>query len=148
MAHGVAHDPETRAKVVAEIISGCSPTDVALRYGIPKQTVHEWGRKARTAFVQTVRPYERTREEIANLVYDTLVETLGTYRAQLRIAADPEWIKTQTSGDLTNLAGMLLDRALRLLAGFRVSDSEDPAGGQPALESPAGSADAGAGVPG
>jgi transposase-like protein len=123
MAGGKVYPAEVRAQAVAAVVAGESATAVARRMGIPKATVQRW--------VVTDGPVNpdnaRTREAMAALIYDTLSDLLSSVRTQLRAASDEEWLAKQSAGDVAALLGAELDRAIRLLAGFRPAEPEPPA---------------------
>jgi transposase-like protein len=125
MAGGKVYPAAVRAHAGAAVAAGESVSAAARRLGIPKTTVQRWVLADGPA-----RPDNaRTREAMAALIYDTLTDLLGSVRAQLRAATDEEWLAKQSAGDIAALLGAELDRAIRLLAGFR------PA--QPGVDPPA-----------
>lgn len=96
---------------------------VAKRLGVHLSTVKGWWSEDRP-----VEPeYARTRERMAELIYDTLADILAAVRGQLRAATDEEWLARQDAGDVAALLGSEIDSAIRLLSGFRPAGPEQPA---------------------
>lgn len=127
--------------MVAELVTGCPPTEVAQRYDLPMQTVHQWKAEAITEFVRIEDTRARSREAMAELIYDTITDGLNALRVQLQVAADAEWLKKQTGGDFAAIMGATADRNIRLLAGLRPGESRDQRAiesGQPALDAESG----------
>src|SRR5689334_22263488 len=118
-----------RAKAVAQVLAGEQASVVAKRYKIDRSTVSRWVREDAPQLPTSQGARERTREQMAGLIYDTLADLLGAVRAQLQVAAGQEWLEKQTAGELASLLGTELDRAVRLLAGFRpATDDGDSLG--------------------
>jgi len=97
---------------------------VGKRLGISTSTVKSWW--------QEDRPVEpavaRTRERMAELIYDTLADILTAVRGQLLAATDEKWLADQNAGDVAAMLGTEVDSAIRLLSGFRpAADPEQPA---------------------
>lgn len=81
---------------------------------------------------------------MGELIYDTLFDLLSTVRVQLQAAAREEWLAKQTAGDVAALLGTEFDRAIRLLAGLRPAEPEQPAiGDGDVVDAPARAADDG-----
>jgi transposase-like protein len=129
MPRGLPHPPEVRARVVAALEAGEGLSSVCKQYGVSKSSALHW--KAENGVVQPDQR-ARTRERMADLIYDCLAEMLTTVRSQLQVTAREEWVAQQTAGELAQLVGVELDRAIRLLAGLRPAEDRDE---QPALES-------------
>jgi transposase-like protein len=97
MARGRAHPPELRAQVVGAKGSGESIAEVAVRFNVAKSTVERWwATDGPTQPDQRVR----TREAMADLIYDTLADMLSAVRVQLQAASSKEWLAQQTAGDV------------------------------------------------
>jgi hypothetical protein len=102
--------------------------------GLPVGTVDTWRVEL---FRSTPRPdedpgqlrtsYARTRERMVQAVYDTAYDLLTAIRAQLATASSPEWLERQDAAGVAALLGTTTDRAIRLLAGFRAPDDDQPA---------------------
>src|SRR5437870_4652004 len=120
MPRGIAHPPELRARVVAEIAAGESITRVAQRWGVSKSRAVEWWQLARPVGTE----YARAREDVARFVFGSLNEIASAVRLQLQVWTGEEWLAQQTAGDAAQLLAVELDRAIRLLAGLRPTDSD------------------------
>lgn len=127
MPRGKAFPSEVRVKAVGAVVSGESLIVVARRLSIPKSTLIRWVRED-----GPIQPSNaRSREAMAELIYDTIADAFTALRAQLQASADPEWIKDQTAGDLAQLMGTISDRTIRLLAGIRPVNDADSVNGEP-----------------
>lgn len=118
---------------------------VAKRLGVSLSTVKGWWVEDRPVEPEVAR----TRERMAELIYDTLADILTAVRSQLRAATDEEWLSRQNAGDVAALLDGEVDSAIRLLSGFRPAEPEQPAITDGAVvDAAAGAADDGPGVRG
>jgi hypothetical protein len=124
MTRGVAHPQELRAKVVAAIIAGATLAQAAQRFGLSKQTVSEWLQSEEVRTVRTTR--ERSPEVLEAMIFDLVAEHITTIRAQLQATASAAYIQGQSAGDVAALLGTERDTLIRLLAGFRPVDDNQP----------------------
>jgi len=124
MTRGVPHSPELRAQVVAAIIAGSTVAEAAQRFGLSKQTVSEWLQTDEIRTVRTTR--ERTPEVLEAMIFDLVAEHITTIRAQLQATASAAYVQGQSAGDIAALLGTERDTLIRLLAGFRPVDAEQP----------------------
>ncbi len=117
MAQGKPHPPETKAAVLAALVTGESVSEVARQFKVSRTTVSMWRDSAQindsTAVVR------EKRDDLGELVYGLVEESINTMVAQLRFARDPEWLARQNAADLAVLFGVTADKATRLLAAFR-----------------------------
>lgn len=127
------YPPETRASVVAEILSGHPINEVAKRWNIPQQTAQGWWAIDRP----TESTNARTRERMVEHLYDTAFDSLEGVRASARLLQDTSWTRTQSAADIAALVAVLSDRTIRMLGGLRPAGYEQ----QPALGDGAESAD-------
>lgn len=121
MARGKAHDPETKAAVMAALLTGQSVSEVARTYHLNKATVIAW-RDAAGLGSTTVQP--ESRAEIGELVVDYLRAVLGTLAVQARVFGEESWIKQQDAADAAVLHGVLTDKAFRLLEALDPGDGD------------------------
>jgi hypothetical protein len=145
------HPPEVRAAAVAAVATGEQPAAIAKRFGISQGLLHGWCE-------QDLPPVElsevsrsdlaraRTRERIAGIIYDSVVDLFAALRDQLQAASREDWLKDQNAADVASLVGSEVDGAIRLLAGFR--PAEQPGESGDVVDAIAGPADGGAGYPG
>lgn len=124
------HPPETRAAAVAAVALGEQPAAVAKRFGISQGRLHEWcqvdGPSLSDLPEVSGTAYARTRERMAELIYDCLVDTFSAVRLQLQAVAREEWLAEQKAGDVAALLDKEFDGAIRLLAGFKPRDGDEP----------------------
>lgn len=105
------YSDETRAAVMAALLSGQSITQIAKEYDIPKGTVSGWKRKsAEVAEVTTQK-----KERIGELLVAYLSTSLETLEAQARMFKNEEWLRKQNAADVAVLHGVVTDKAIRLL---------------------------------
>ncbi len=124
------HAPETRAAAVAAVATGERPSDVAKRFGISQGILHGWCEKDLppvdlSEISRSDLARARSRERIAELIYDCTASILTAIQLQLQGVSREEWLAKQNAGDLAALLDKELDGAIRLLAGFRTSETED-----------------------
>ena len=121
MARGRRYPIQTRAAVVASLLSGQSPEEVSELHKVPVGTVRDWWRQAglsdespSSADIEPVK-----KREIGALVADYLQETMTTLVVQVRHCRNPEWLARQDAHQLGTLHGILSDKSVRLLAALR-----------------------------
>ncbi len=141
MAHGTPHSDETKAAVLAALLTGQSVSAVAREYHIGKTTVLAWRQAAGLGPGSTpVGPQKR--EEIGDLLYAYLRGTLITLAFQQRHFRDLTWLGSQSAGELAVLHGVSMDKVIRLLEALQLSEPEPEPGSEPGSEpeplSPAG----------
>lgn len=140
---GKAHDPALRAKVVAELVTGNAPTEVAERYSLPERTVYEWLDDARSSqFVRDPGARAHAREDLVSLVAHLVAESIASLTAQARFAGTDSWLKEQGASGLADYRGVEFDRLIRLLAAFRPVEQQPISdGNERALAAESGAAD-------
>lgn len=128
---------------------------VAKRFGISQGRLHEWcqvdGPRLSDLPEVSGTQYARTRERMAELIYDCIGEIFTTVRDQLRAATDEEWLARQNAGDVATILDREIDGAIRLLAGLRPPEpgpEPDAIDGPDIVDGTARPADDGAGVRG
>lgn len=121
MARGKAHAPETKAAVMAALLTGQSIHEVARSYRVPVTTVREWQRHLGTAD-EVVRS-EKTAG-LGDLLADYLRESLTTLAVQVRVFRDEDWLRKQDASDLAVLHGVSVDKAVRLLEALDSGDAD------------------------
>ena len=120
MARGKAHSAETKAAVMAALLSGQSADAVAARYTLPVATVKRWKLDLKAKADQLVEPQKKA--EVGDLLFDYLRETLTTLAVQVRQFRDPDWLRKQPASEAAVLHGVLTDKAIRLLAALESPD--------------------------
>jgi hypothetical protein len=120
-----AHDPETRAAVLAALLSGSSIADISRRLKIPDSTIADWRDQAGIGPKAPKTPgyiREEQKADLGERVGGYLDDILVTVRAQAIHTRDPEWLHRQNAHDLAILHGVLVDKAIRLLGALRVDE--------------------------
>lgn len=106
------YSEETKAAVMAALLSGQSLNAVARQYDIPKGTINGWKRRAE-GIPQVGSPEQQ--KEIGELLLDYLRASLATLKKQVEFFSDPQWLKEQSASELAVLHGVATDKAIRLL---------------------------------
>ena len=101
---------ETKAAVMAALLTGQSVSSIAREYDIPKGTVSNWKRNTGG----TIKRTQKT-EHIGELLIKYLQSNLEALSAQAEQFKDREWLKKQTASDAAVLHGVMTDKAIRLL---------------------------------
>lgn len=118
------YPPETKAAVLAAVMSGQSVNSVAKEHGISRTTITHWRDVADRAPATLVQ--QQKKEAIGEQVYGLLEDSIAALRFQLRTTQDEEWIKRQSADSLAVFYGVLADKSIRLLAAFRpAADTND-----------------------
>lgn len=117
-----AHTAETKAAVLAAVLSGMAIAQAAREYKVGRSTIRMWRREAgqSPALISTEK-----KADLGALIADYLRAGLGALEAQARVFADPEWIKAQPAGELAILHGVLADKLTRVLTALE--PFEEPA---------------------
>ncbi len=125
------YSDETRAAVMAALLSGQSLSKVAKEYKIPKSTVANWSADAHR--YGTV-PNQK-RERVGDLLIAYLEASLNTLHKQVELFADEGWLFKQPASEAAVLHGVIADKAIRLLEAFaddpdeaETEDDEDEGG--------------------
>jgi len=106
------YSEETKAAVMAALLTGQSISSVAKSYQIPKGTVSSWmNRKAKPLANNVTQKTER----IGELLIGYLQSNLEALSAQAEQFKDQEWLRKQTASDAAVLHGVMTDKAIRLL---------------------------------
>ena len=107
------HSNETKASVLAALLTGQSISEVARQYRIPEGTVKAWKSRQTDVGVATVATTKR--EEIGDLLLGYLRANLQTLRVQVEEFRDKAWLSKQDAADVAVLHGVLTDKMVRLL---------------------------------
>lgn len=117
------YSEETKAAVMAALLSGQSVSQVAATYHIPIGTVKRWSAAAKEQ-LEPVRTEKR--ERIGELLLDYLEANLAALKAQAKVFADAEWIQKQPASEAAVLHGVIADKGIRLLEALAQSNADDP----------------------
>ena len=118
------YSDETKAAVLAALLSGQSINEVAREYKIPKGTVSSWKSRELGDVSQTIATQKR--DELGNLLLTYLKETVTTLIEQARFARSKEWLEKQSGSEFAVLHGVQTDKAIRLLEAFSASEDTTP----------------------
>lgn len=105
------YSEETKAQVMAALLTGQSINSVAKEYSIPKSTVANWSSQSR----QNGTVPNTKREIIGDLLVGYLEASLKTLTAQVEVFGDEGWIRRQSASEVAVLHGVVTDKAIRLL---------------------------------
>lgn len=109
------HSDETKAAVMAAMLTGQSVTQVAATYKLPVGTVKSW-RREMVAAASTTPTAQAQRERVGDLVLASLEAMLTAIREIVeRVSKDPQWIREQSASELGVFVGILSDKAFRIL---------------------------------
>jgi len=123
---GRAHDPETKAKVMAALLSGQGVAEVARDYKLDKSIVSRWKSTIPQQELQSLA----TQKEIdfSSMIADYLAENLKTLKAQSEFFREKDWLKRQPASELAVLHGVVADKTVRLLeAAERAAQAQEAA---------------------
>ncbi|MBX3050822.1 MAG: hypothetical protein KF753_05070 [Caldilineaceae bacterium] len=124
MAKRTQYSEETKAAVMAALLSGQSQYSVAQEYKIPQGTVNSWWRREGLAEGQRFGNPEQ-QDEIGGLLMIYLCASLRTLTAQVELFGDKSWLKQQGASELAVLHGVQTDKAIRLLEAMSQGKGED-----------------------
>ncbi len=122
-----SYSEETKAAVMAALLTGQSISEVAREYRIPAGTVKSWRAKLKDDDQPVAT---QKKEAVGALLVEYVRESLITLTEQAVAFRDPEWVKEQPAGDLAVLHGVLSDKTVRILEAMG-SGGGDPGGGSP-----------------
>ena len=103
---------ETKAQVMAALLTGQSVSEVAKTYDIPRGTVANWSADRDKTLDQT---QPNTKKEIGELLVEYLKASILALKAQAEVFGDKQWLTKQPASELGVLHGIAADKAVRLL---------------------------------
>lgn len=110
--NGKSYPDETKAAVMAALLTGQSVSSVAKEYNIPKRTVSGWKRVAHGVVSEATQK----RELFANLLFDYVETNLKTLKTQsAKVFTNETWLKNQSASELAVLHGVVADKTIRIL---------------------------------
>ena len=123
-----SYSEETKAAVLAALLTGQSIASVAKEYKIPPGTVKSWkSRQANGGGVATIATEKK--QQIGDLLLEYLEANLKALRTQLIVFSNEAWLLKQTASEAAVLHGVLTDKMVRLLealsAGHDDKSTED-----------------------
>jgi len=118
------YSDETKAAVMAALLTSQSVAEIAKTYKIPASTVRSWkSRQANGESVATVATQKK--ERIGELLIEYLEANLTALKAQAVVFADPKWLRLQTAENAAVLHGVMTDKAVRLLEALSKNVADD-----------------------
>lgn len=106
------YSDETKAQVMAALLTGQSVSKVADDFSIPYSTVGTWAKDAKGLIRDSSI---QKKERIGDLVIDNVEAALEATRALADVFADREWIEKQEASQLAVLYGIVSDKTYRIL---------------------------------
>ena len=129
MARGVPHPDETKAAVMAALLTGQGVSEVARQYNLDSGLVSRWKQGLSTEQLQQVAVENSLR--IEGLLFGYLEANLTALKAQSQLAGDVAYLKQFPPQQLAVLHGVMADKAVRLIeaasAGQAAEASDPPA---------------------
>jgi transposase-like protein len=123
VAKGKAYAEETRAQVMAALLSGQGVEHVAAEYKIPAATVYRWQQQVRTGSQLLA---SEKRDELGDLIATYLKRSLLTVHVQAEHFADKAWLNKQPAGEAAVLHGVMVDKLVRFLEAAERIEHEQP----------------------
>jgi hypothetical protein len=134
----MAHSPQTKAKVIADIVKGVSLSEAERKHGVPKATISRWVEAEKTerktepkrnkgqfSEIRTQTPAERQRAAFDQKLIALLGASLEMLEAWALECKNPEFIKKNPEG-VNELGRTVLDRCDRILELVRSNHSGKP----------------------
>lgn len=115
------YSDETRAAVMAALLTGQSVSKVAVEYDIPRSTVGGWSSKLNQAGVPAVS--DEKKEEISDLLLVLTRKMIDAQIAMLEVMAEKKYLRKQDISELGMAFGVSNDKLDRILA--RMSNVSD-----------------------
>ena len=106
------HGDETKAAVLAALMTGQAVSYVAAEYHIPRTTVQQWKKDLRDGKL-TKDPTQK--KKIGQLITEYLEASLTTLRIQAEQFRDTTWLSRQSAESAAVLHGVMTDKAIRIL---------------------------------
>lgn len=106
------YDEQTKAAVMAALLTGQSVYAAAKDFRIPVGTVKRWSADAK----EKLQPVRNQKEErIGDLIIDNVEAALETTREILNVIKDPKWLRRQEASQIGVLYGIIQDKTYRIL---------------------------------
>ena len=117
----MAHDPDTKAPIIARLLVGDTPTAIRKDYpNVGLQTIYTW----RGELDQTVINGNK-RDRLDDLIEENLalqLQALSNIAAQTR---RQEWLDRQSADQLAVLHGVIADKVYRILSTVSIEGEGD-----------------------
>ena len=114
------HDEQTKAAVMAALLTGQSVYAAARDFKIPIGTVKRWSADAK----ERLAPVRNQKQErIGDLLIDNVEAALETTREILNVVKDPKWLRIQEASEIGVLYGIIQDKTFRILEALPDSET-------------------------
>ena len=108
------YSDETKAAVMAALLTGQSVSSVAKEYKIPPGTVSSWKNRNLKEHIESMQ--ENASEKTGILLIDHLHQSIRTITAVNKfVETNEEWKMKQSASDLAVFTGVLSDKTFRLI---------------------------------
>lgn len=101
-----------KAAVLAALLLGQTPEQVAIRFGLSVSDVRRWG-----AAYDISNPLKR-RDSLSEMLLVFVEQELASLMSISIATSDDEWIKDQNAADLAVLVGAKQDRLMKILEAY------------------------------
>ena len=118
------YSQETKAAVMAAILTGLHPSQIAKEFNIPIGTVKAWKYRQESNGGVAIVTVQK-KEAIGELISDYLTELLKTLRIQMKVFGNETWLKQQSAHEVAILHGVLADKGIRLLEALADRGEDD-----------------------
>ncbi len=120
---------ETKAAVLAALLTGQRVNAIASEYKIPKQTVSRWNQQAQGLLSQGFGT-EKEPIDVAGGLGRYLDRALAAIAIHVEHTTDKSWLNKQDASSLAVLHGVMVDKIIRLLEASEAAreQAEDEAG--------------------
>jgi transposase-like protein len=116
------YSSETRAAVMAALLTGQSIPAIAREYNVPRGTVYGWKRQVFSVVPDDAASDATQKGEIGDLLLGYLTSALKTLKIQVEFFSDKQWLAKQDASEVAVLHGVLADKTVRLLEALSTSN--------------------------
>lgn len=120
------YSDETKAAVMAALLTGQSISRVAEEYDIPEGTIKGWKSKQKNGGHPVALVVTQKKEEIGDLLIKYLGLSLETLQRQVKFFANETWLQQQSASEAAVLHGVIADKTIRLLEALADNSEEEP----------------------
>jgi transposase-like protein len=121
MGKRAEYSDETKAQVMAALLTGQSIGSVARQYSIPKGTISNWRNREALGVSKNGTQKASLDEALSAYVHASLI----TLTKQVELFRDESWLKKQPASEVAVLHGVLADKAIRLLEAFGRASADE-----------------------
>lgn len=119
------YSDETKAAVIAALLTGQSVGHVAKEYKIPVGTIKGWKSRMINGAESSPVPTQK-KAALGDMILGLLEEELISLQAMSRAFRDPVWLAEQNAADAAVLFGVMQDKAFRKIEALdRNAQSDD-----------------------